>query len=64
MTLIKAAIKQLTQCVKALEATDCTFWACDCTPENNRIRSMVTCSRCQGIIVLNRQIKKLQLIKL
>jgi hypothetical protein len=61
---MKAIIKETISIIKnAIDSSyhqDCTFWACDSKPENNRIVSMKTCSRCQNIILLNRQLKKLE----
>lgn len=62
MNIIKQSVKQLQSAVKSLGEMECTFWACERYPENNRIKSMVTCSRCQSIIILNRHIKKLKAI--
>lgn len=44
------------------DTTRCTFWACRNKPENNRIENMITCGRCQTIINLTRQVKKLEKI--
>jgi hypothetical protein len=57
---VKRVVKRLKKTVTIYHGMDCDFWACDGTPENNRIRNMVTCARCQTIIETNREIKKLE----
>lgn len=57
---MKKAFKLLLEARDAIEETPCSFWACDGTPENNRIRSMITCSRCRAIIYIDRSIKIFQ----
>lgn len=56
---IRTIINRFELSVQLAYDRDCTFWACDRTPENNRIRTMITCSRCQEIIILNREIKRI-----
>jgi hypothetical protein len=58
---ITKIISELKAEISALkDTTKCTFWACQNNPDNNRIENMVTCGRCQSIILLNRQVKKLE----
>ena len=59
-TILNKSIDILRESVDMYIDSDCTFWACDGTPENNRIISMKTCSRCQSIILINRKIKELE----
>ncbi len=57
---IRRVIKIIENYRRSLIGQDCNFWACDGTPENNRIMSMITCSRCQAIILAGREIRKLE----
>lgn len=60
LNLITSSIDIINDAIDTLQAQDCTFWACEGKPENNRITNMKTCSRCQGIINLTRKRKKLE----
>ncbi len=60
---IDKVIDRLEQNVSLQYSVGCTFWACHGTPENNIIRNMVTCKRCQTIIITSREIKKLKKLK-
>lgn len=57
---IKKIILSLENHIDSLRYISCTFWACRNRPFNNRIENMVTCSKCQAIILSNREIKKLK----
>ena len=59
----KIVFKSLTvmrQFIKQQLRLDCTFWACEGTPQNNYIKKMVTCGRCQSIIETQRLVNKLK----
>jgi hypothetical protein len=58
--IIKKAMGTLQEFVRKQYSLKCTFWACNSRPENNRIESMITCSRCIAIIETNRHIRALE----